>query len=70
MPANSSPEHPTSDIMSGTMAKPPPSTEPGGRASFGKRGRQNTRSLMVSASRSSMSIRTQRSPQMRKPAMR
>ena len=70
MPANSSPEQPTSDIMSGTMMKPPPSTEPGGRGSVGMRGRQKTRSRMVSASRSSMSMRTQRSPQMRKPAMR
>ena len=61
----SSPEQPTSDIMSGTMVKPPPSTEPAGRFSSGKRGRQKTRSRMMSARRSSMSMRTTRLPQMR-----
>ena len=65
MPSNSSPEQPTSDIMSATMAKPPPSTDPAGRTSSGKRARQKTRSRTRSARRSSMSMRTTRVPQMR-----
>ena len=65
MPKKSSPEQPTSDIISATTTKPPPSTEPAGRGSLGKRGRQKTRSRIMSARRSSMSMRTTRLPQMR-----
>ena len=61
--SNSSPEQPTRDIISGTTVKPPPSTLPAGRASVSMRGFQNTRSLIKSASRSTMSTRTTRRPQ-------
>ncbi len=67
---NSSPEQPTSDIMSGTTVKPPPSTDPAGRISPSNRGFQNTRSRIKSPNLSSISMRTARGPQTRKPVIR
>ena len=66
---NSSPEHPTRDIMSGTTVKPPPSTDPSGRSSPSRCARQKTRVRIMSPSRSSMSTRTARSPHTRKPTI-
>ena len=68
MEAKSSPEQPSSDVISTVTRKPLPSAAPAGGGLVAVRGSKATSGRMMSARRSRISTRTARLPATLKPA--